>query len=127
LDWSFWDVLWTTFVVFCWIALLVILFNVVLDIFRSHDMSGWTKTGWLIFVLVLPIIGILVYIGVRGHGMANRAAQDQLDRADAIRRSMGEPSPGDPADQIQKAKQMLDSGVIDDAEFQQLKAKALAS
>lgn len=126
MDWSVWDVIWTSFVFFCWIAVLVIFFQVVVDIFRSHDLSGWAKTGWLIFIVILPLIGLLVYIGVRGRNMAERAAKDQLDRADAIRRAQGMAQPGTPADQIAKAKEMLDAGVIDDAEFQQLKSKALA-
>jgi hypothetical protein len=127
MDWSVWDVIWTSFVFFCWIAVLVIFFQVVVDIFRSHDLSGWAKTGWLIFIVILPLIGLLVYIGVRGRTMAERAAKDQLDRADAIRRAQGMAQPGTPADEIAKAKQMLDQGVIDQAEFDVLKKKALAT
>ena len=127
MDWSVWDVIWTSFVFFCWIAVLVIFFQVVIDIFRSHDLSGWAKTGWLIFIVILPLIGLLVYIGVRGRHMAERAAQEQLDRADAIRRAQGMAAPGTPADEIAKAKDMLDSGVIDQAEFDQLKKRALAT
>jgi hypothetical protein len=124
-DWSFWDVLWTSFVFFCWIAVLVILFHVIGDVFRSDDLSGWAKAGWIVLVLVLPLIGLLVYLGVRGRGMGDRAVRDQLDRADALRRSMGQPTAGGPADELQKAKQMLDEGVIDDAEFQALKRRIL--
>ncbi|HMN98378.1 MAG TPA: SHOCT domain-containing protein [Miltoncostaeaceae bacterium] len=127
MDWSVWDVIWTSFIFFCWIAVLVIFFQVVIDIFRSHDLSGWAKTGWLIFIVILPLIGLLVYIGVRGRTMAERAAKDQLDRADAIRKAQGIAAPGTPADEIAKAKDMLDSGVIDQAEFDQLKKKALAT
>ncbi len=127
MDWSVWDVIWTTFVVFLWISVLVIFFQVVIDIFRSRDLSGWAKTGWLIFIIILPLIGLLVYIVARGRNMAERAAKDQLDRADAIRRAQGMAAPGTPADEIAKAKEMLDSGVIDQAEFDQLKKKALAT
>ena len=127
MDWSVWDVIWTSFIFFCWIAVLVIFFQVVIDIFRSHDLSGWAKTGWLVFIVILPLIGLLVYIGVRGRNMAERAAQEQLDRADAIRRAQGTAAPGTPADEIAKAKEMLDSGAIDQAEFDQLKKKALAT
>jgi hypothetical protein len=126
-DWSFWDVLWTSFVFFCWVAVLVILFNVIVDVFRSHDLSGWAKAGWVVLLLVLPLIGLLIYLGVRGQGMAERSAKDQIDRAEALRRQMGQQTPHDPADQIRKAKEMLDQGVIDDAEFQQLKQRALAT
>ena len=127
MDWSLWEVIWTSFIFFCWIAVLVIFFQVVIDIFRSHDLSGWAKTGWLIFIVVLPLIGLLVYIGVRGRNMAERAAKDQLDRADAIRRAQGMAAPGTPADEIAKAKDMLDAGVIDQSEFDQLKRRALAT
>ena len=127
MDWSVWDVIWTSFVFFCWIAVLVIFFQVVVDIFRSHDLSGWAKAGWLILIVILPLIGLLIYIGVRGPRMAERAAKDQLDRADAIRRAQGMAAPGTPADEIAKAKDMLDSGVIDQAEFDQIKRKALAT
>jgi hypothetical protein len=127
MDWSVWDVIWTSFVFFCWIAVLVIFFQVVIDIFRSHDLSGWAKTGWLILIVILPLIGLLIYIGVRGPRMAERAAKEQLDRADQIRRAQGMAAPGTPADEIAKAKEMLDQGVIDDAEFQQLKQRALAT
>ena len=127
MDWSVWDVIWTSFVFFCWIAVLVIFFQVVIDIFRSHDLTGWAKAGWLILLVILPLIGLLIYIGVRGRHMAERAAQEQLDRADQIRRAQGMAAPGTPADEIAKAKEMLDQGVIDDAEFQQLKQKALAT
>ena len=127
LDWSLWDVIWTSFVFFCWIAVLVIFIQVVIDIFRSHDLTGWAKAGWLILLIVLPFIGLLIYIGVRGRSMGERAAKEQLDRADAIRRAQGMPQPGGPADEIAKAKEMLDSGVIDEEEFATLKRRALAT
>ena len=126
MDWSLWEVIWTTFVVFLWIAVLVIFFNVVIDIFRSHDLSGWAKAGWLIVLVVLPFIGLLIYLIARGPHMAQRAAQDQLDRADAIRAAQGNLGPGDPTAQIAKAKELFDSGAIDQAEYDQLKSKALA-
>ena len=122
MDWSFWEVLWTTFVVFIWISVLMIYFNVIVDVFRSHDLSGWGKAGWLVVLLVLPLIGLLVYTIVRGPGMAQRATSDQLDRADQIRAAQGG---GDPTDQIARAKSLLDSGAIDGPEFEKLKNRAL--
>ena len=126
MDWSLWEVIWTTFVVFLWIAVLVIFFNVVIDIFRSHDLSGWAKAGWLIVLVVLPFIGLLIYLIARGPHMAQRAAQDQLERADRIRAAQGDLGPGDATSQIAKAKELFDSGAIDQAEYDQLKSKALA-
>jgi hypothetical protein len=124
MDWSFWDVLWTTFVVFLWISVLIIYFNVVVDIFRSHDLSGWSKTGWLIVLIVLPLLGLFIYTVARGPGMAERARRDQLDRADQILAAQGG---GDPTAQIARAKELLDSGAIDGPEFEKLKARALAA
>ena len=126
MDWSFWDVLWTTFVVFIWISVLVMYFHVVIDVFRSHDLSGWGKAGWLILLLVLPLVGLLIYVIARGPGMSQRAVRDELERADRIRASMGEPG-GDAAAQIARGKELLDSGAIDQQEFEQLKQRALAT
>jgi uncharacterized membrane protein YcjF (UPF0283 family) len=126
MDWSFWDVLWTTFVVFLWISVLMIYFNVVIDVFRSHDLTGWAKAGWLIVLVVLPFLGLLIYVITRGPKMAERGMRDQLDRADQIRAAYGEAG-GTPADQIARAKELLDSGAIDQAEYEQLKGRALAA
>jgi uncharacterized membrane protein YcjF (UPF0283 family) len=128
MDWSFWEVIWTTFVVFVWISVLVIYFQVVIDVFRSHDLSGWGKAGWLILLVVLPFISLFIYIIARGPGMSQRAVQDQLDRADRIRASMAETAAGgDAASQISRAKELLDSGAIDSQEFEQIKRRALAT
>jgi uncharacterized membrane protein YcjF (UPF0283 family) len=124
MDWSLWELIWTTFVVFVWISVLVIFFQVVFDVFRSHDLSGWGKAGWLILLIVLPLLGLLIYIVARGPGMSERAARDQLDRADQIRAAQGG---GDPTAQIARAKELLDSGTIDQAEFEKLKASALGA
>ena len=120
-----WAVLWFT-IFFIWIWLLIMVFA---DIFRSRDMNGWVKALWLLFVIILPFLGILLYLIVRGHGMAARSAaqaqqmQSQLDAR--IREAAG--SSGSPAEQIAQAKSLLDSGAITQAEFDALKAKALQS
>jgi hypothetical protein len=124
MDWSFWDVLWTTFVVFLWISVLMIYFNVIIDVFRSRDLSGWAKAGWLVLLLVLPLISVFIYLIARGPGMTQRAVKDELDRADRLREATGA-SAADPAGQIARAKDLLDTGVIDAQEFEQLKRRAL--
>lgn len=125
MDWSFWDVLWTSFIFFLWITFIVIFFNVVVDVFRSRDLSGLGKAGWLLVLVILPFLGLLIYVLMRGEGMANRGVQDQLDRADRLRESMGVQGE-DPAGQIARGKELMDAGVIDAAEFEQIKRRALA-
>ena len=109
-----------------WFWLLIVVFS---DLFRDHETSGWAKAFWVIFVVVLPYLGILVYLIARGRGMAERSArgiQAAQQRYDAqIRAAVG--SSPTPADQIATAKSLLDSGAIDQAEFDKLKAAALAS
>jgi Short C-terminal domain/Phospholipase_D-nuclease N-terminal len=121
------DLLWSFFVFFAWIIFFWLLFIVFGDLFRRHDIGGWGKAGWTVFVILLPYLGVLVYLIANGKGMGERsqadvqAAQAQTDAY--IKNVAGT----DPAETIAKAKQLLDSGTITQAEFDQLKAKALAS
>ena len=123
MDWSFWDVLWTTFVVFVWVMFIVILINVLIDLFRSHDLSGWAKAGWLVVLVILPFLGVLIYLIARGGGMQQRAIKQQQHDVEQLKTMVG--SSDGPADQIAQAKALLDSGAINQAEFEKLKAKAL--
>ncbi len=120
----FWTMLW----LFLWIAWLMLLFRVIIDIFRSKDMGGWGKALWAIFVVVLPFLGVFVYLIARGHAMADRdAEQAQAQRAafDAyVRDAAG--SKGGTADELSKLADLKSQGVISDAEFEQQKAKLLA-
>ncbi len=115
---------------FLWFAWFMCLFWVLGDIFRSKDLGGGSKTLWVVFVIVIPWLGLLVYLIVRGHGMQDRqleqAKQLQAAQADYIR-SVATPAPGGAASQIAHAKDLLDSGTITQTEFDHLKAKALAS
>jgi Short C-terminal domain/Phospholipase_D-nuclease N-terminal len=121
------DLLWSFFVFFAWIIFFWLLFIVFGDLFRRHDIGGWGKAGWTVFVILLPYLGVLVYLIANGKGMGERsqadvqAAQAQTDAY--IKNVAGT----DPAETIAKAKQLLDSGTITQAEFDQLKAKALAT
>jgi hypothetical protein len=124
---TFGQVLWTMFVFFAWILFFWLLFTVFGDLFSRHDISGWAKTGWTILVIVLPFLGIFIYLISQGKGMGERAqakAQSQQSQMDAYVRSVA--SAESPSDQIAKGKQLLDSGTITQAEFDQLKSKALA-
>jgi len=121
----FWSMLWL-FLFVIWIWLLIIVFT---DIFRSHDLSGWAKALWIIFVIVLPYLGVFVYLIARGHKMAEHAAaeaqaRDQAARA-YIQNTVGSGSTSS-ADELAKLADLKAQGVISDAEFEQAKAKALA-
>jgi predicted PurR-regulated permease PerM len=123
----FWSILWFFFL-FIWI---VVLFHILTDLFRDHTMSGGMKTLWVLFLVFLPFLAVLVYVISRGQGMAERAAARQQQaqaQFDGYVRSVAASgdSTATPADQIAQAKQLLDAGTIDQAEFDRLKAKALA-
>jgi hypothetical protein len=128
-DYPFLDVMWTMIVFFLWVLWFWLLITVFVDIFRRHDLSGWGKTGWLIFCIILPFLGVFVYIITQGSGMTDRnvrqaqAQQQQFD--DYVRQTAG--SGDSAASQIERAKGLLDSGAISQEEFDSLKQKALAS
>jgi Short C-terminal domain/Phospholipase_D-nuclease N-terminal len=123
---TFGQVMWTFLVLFAWILFFWLLFAVFGDLFRRHDLSGWGKAAWSIFVIFVPFLGCFVYLITQGHKIGERniqeaqAAQAQLDTH--IKSVAGSGS----AEQIAKAKELLDSGAITQAEFDALKAKALA-
>jgi hypothetical protein len=126
-DYSFGQVMWTMFVFFAWILFFWLLFVVFGDLFRRHDVSGWGKAGWTIFVIVLPFLGIFVYLIANGRGMGERSAKDaqqaQTQMDDYVRSVAGS---SNPAEQIAQAKELLDNGTISPEEFDKMKASALA-
>jgi hypothetical protein len=128
LAYTFGQAMWTMFVFFAWVLFFWLLFTVFGDLFRRHDISGWGKAGWTIFVIVLPFLGIFIYLIAEGKAMGERRMQEvQQAQAQMDTYVKSVASSGDPAEQIAKAKELLDSGAISQAEFDQLKAKALAS
>ncbi len=120
---SFLLALFEFFVFFAWFMCLWWIFG---DLFRSRDIGGFAKTLWVLFIIVLPIVGMLVYLSARGHGMTDRALEQQQElqqrQAEYIQSVAGSGA----ADQIASAKALLDAGTISQAEFDQMKAKALA-
>jgi hypothetical protein len=127
-DYPFLDIFWTMLIFFFWVIWLFMLFTILADIFRRRDLSGWGKTGWIIFIIVLPYLGALVYLIAQHDGMAERSAEQahqQRAQVDDYVRSVAAES--GPAAEIDKAKQLLDSGAINQAEYEALKAKALAA
>jgi hypothetical protein len=130
-DYPFLDVFWSILVFFIWVAWFFLLFRVFVDIFRRHDIGGGKKVVWIIFTLLVPFLGVFVYIITQSHHMAERdlaqaqAQQRQFDEYVQSRAAAGG-GVGAAAD-IEKAKGLLDSGAITQAEYESLKAKALAS
>jgi hypothetical protein len=125
-DYPFLDILWTMFIFFLFIIWIWILITVFVDIFRRKDTSGFGKAAWIIFVILLPYLGVLIYLIANHDGMADRnLAQMQAQRAatDDYIRSVS----GGAAAEIEKAKGLLDSGAITQAEFDSIKQKALAA
>jgi hypothetical protein len=127
-SYPFLEVFWTMLIFFGFVIWLSLLFTVIGDIFRRRDTSGWSKVLWIIFIVVIPYFGVFVYLIGQHEGMAERgfkqqqAAQAQVD--EYVKSVAGA---GDPAEQIANAKRLLDSGTITQAEFDQIKQKALAA
>lgn len=108
---------------FIWIWIAI---GVVVDIFRSPDLSGWGKAGWLFLIVILPLFGVLIYLIVRGHKMQDHAVRHAQEQ-DAAFRSYVRSAASSPADDIAKLQQLKESGVLTDEEFQRAKEKALSS
>lgn len=123
---SFWEVLWLMISIFFFLAYLMVLFNVIFDLFRDKDLSGWAKAIWLFFLIFIPALTALVYVIARGPGMAERSMKQAAAAQAATDTYIREVAGTSPADQITSAKALLDAGVITQAEFDTLKAKALA-
>jgi hypothetical protein len=126
-DYPFLDLMWTMSIFFLWVAWFWLLFTVWADIFRRDDISGWGKTLWLIFTILLPFLGVFVYVIAEHEGMTKR----NVERARAQRAQFDDyvretAATGGAAGEIEKAKQLLDSGAITPAEYEALKQKALA-
>jgi hypothetical protein len=126
---TFAQAIWTMVIFFAWVILIWLLIVVFSDIFRRHDIGGWAKAGWVIFVIILPYLGIFVYLIAEGRGMGERnleRSQQQQAQMDTYVRSVAGGSGTGAADQIAKAKELLDNGTITQEEFDKLKAAALA-
>ena len=126
-SYPFLDIVWTTLIVFAWVIFIWIAITVLIDVFRRHDTSGWGKAAWVVFIVILPWIGVLTYLIFNHEGMAERrfreaqASQAQFD--EYVRTTARS---GGAASEIEKAKQLLADGTITQEEFERLKARALA-
>jgi hypothetical protein len=127
-SYPFLGILWTTLIFFAWVIFIWIAITVLIDIFRRNDLSGWAKAAWVVFVVVIPWIGVLVYLIANHDGMTERRYKDAADQKaqfDQYVRTTA--SSGGPAAEIDRAKKLLDDGTITQAEFDAIKAKALTA
>jgi Short C-terminal domain/Phospholipase_D-nuclease N-terminal len=124
-DYPFLDVLWTMIIFFCWVAWIWIVITVFIDLFRRHDIGGWGKAGWVVFVIVLPFLGVLVYLIAQHDGMRERSTKEAEAQKQAFDQYVRDAAGGSAAE-IAKAKELLDAGTITPEEFDALKAKALS-
>jgi hypothetical protein len=128
-DYPFLDVFWTMIIFFCWVIWIWMMIVILTDIFRRHDIGGWHKAAWIVFLIVLPFLGVLVYLIAQSKGMAERR-QKEVDDAqaqfDSYVKQVAAKDGGGAAAEIEKAKALLDNGTITQAEFDSIKTKALA-
>ncbi|MEV5971411.1 SHOCT domain-containing protein [Streptomyces sp. NPDC051921] len=131
-DYPLLDLFWTMLWFFLWIMWLFLLFKIVTDIFRDHEMSGWGKAGWLIFCILLPFLGVLVYVIARGKGMTQRdlkqAKESEAAFQEYVRKAAGTSAGGrtGSADELARLAELKDKGAITEEEFLRAKAKVLS-
>ncbi|MFE7511217.1 SHOCT domain-containing protein [Streptomyces sp. NPDC057540] len=129
-DYPLLNVFWTMMWFFLWIMWLFLLFKVITDIFRDHDLNGWAKAGWLIFCILLPFLGVFVYVIARGKGMSRRdvkqAKQSEAAFQDYIRKAAGTQGGGSATDELARLADLKEKGAITPEEFEKAKAKVLS-
>jgi uncharacterized membrane protein YcjF (UPF0283 family) len=124
-DYPFLDVLWTIIIFFCWVIWIWIVITVFIDVFRRDDIGGWHKAAWVVFVIVLPFLGVLIYLIAQHDGMRQRSEKQAQAQQQAFDQYVRDTAGGS-AGEIAKAKELLDSGAITQEEYDRLKAKALS-
>ncbi len=120
---NFWDIFWWFFIVYALFAFLYALFIVIADLFRDHELSGWWKAIWIVFLAFVPFLTLLVYMIARGKGMAERSMQRARRDQEAADSYIREVATASPTEEISKAKALLDAGTISPDEFQRIKAR----
>jgi heme/copper-type cytochrome/quinol oxidase subunit 2 len=123
---DFWDFFWLMIYSFFFLAYLMVLFQVIADLFRDRQLSGWWKALWMVFLIFLPVLTAFVYLIARGRGMARRQSELVVQARSETENYIREVATTAPADQIASAKALLDVGTITPGEYERLKAKALA-
>jgi energy-coupling factor transporter transmembrane protein EcfT len=130
-DYPFLNIFWTMIIFFCWVVWIWMMIVILTDVFRRQDIGGWHKAAWIVFLIVLPFLGVLVYLIAQSGGMAERRAKEVSDAQSQFDSYVQQVAAKDggkagAAAEIEKAKTLLDSGTITQAEFDSLKTKALA-
>lgn len=123
---SFGDLIWWFLSLFVLFAYIMAVFSVISDLFRDHTLNGWWKAVWVVFLIFVPFITVVIYLIARGRGMSERAAAQAKQFQDAQDAYIQQVAGSTPTDEIARAKDLLDAGSITEAEYQQLKAQALA-
>jgi hypothetical protein len=123
-DYPFLDILWSMIIFFAWVIWIWIAITVLADVFRRHDIGGWAKAAWVVFVIVIPFVGVLVYLIAQHDGMRERSVKQAESQKQAFDTYVRDAAGGSAAE-IAKAKQLLDAGTITQAEFDAIKTKAL--
>jgi Short C-terminal domain/Phospholipase_D-nuclease N-terminal len=124
-DYPFLDVLWTIVIFFAWVIFIWVAITVLIDVFRRRDIGGWAKAAWVVVVIVLPFLGVLIYLVTQHDGMRERSETEVKAQRQALDQYVRETA-GGPASEIAKAKELLDAGAITQEEFDAIKAKALS-
>jgi Short C-terminal domain/Phospholipase_D-nuclease N-terminal len=124
-DYPFLDVLWTIVIFFAWVIFIWVAITVLIDVFRRRDIGGWAKAAWVVLVIVLPFLGVLIYLVTQHDGMRERSETEVKAQRQALDQYVRETA-GGPASEIAKAKELLEAGAITQEEFDAIKAKALS-
>lgn len=126
LAFSVWNAIWVVFVAFVFITVLMMIFSIVIDIFRSDDLSGWGKAAWLFFLVVFTLLTALVYVIVRGPGMAARSVKEQVEAKESFDAYVRDVAGGGAASELEKAAALHAAGRLSDEEYAALKSKILS-
>jgi type VI protein secretion system component VasK len=126
LAFSVWNAIWVVIVCFVLITVLMMLFSVIIDIFRDKELSGWAKAAWLLFLAVFTLLALLVYVIVRGRGMAERSIREQAEAQESFDAYVRDVAGGGAASELEKAAALHAEGRISDDEYAALKAKILS-
>jgi len=124
-DYSFGEALGTVLAVFIFVAWIMVLFTILSDLFRDHEMSGWGKAVWVVFLIFIPFLTALVYLIARGSGMRERAVKEQAEQKKHFDEYIRQTAGGSSVDELANLAELHDKGKISDAEYEQMKAKLL--